>query len=123
MMPVYTAIALHLNLPSKNDIISTIVSQIILIFEQNNFSYFTHANCILQELINGVKMHYVPDTKEAILVIGKLYLKEENFQKIYMHHISDNFEILKNSGKARSLLYKSLAKILFLVNFLFYWYF
>ena len=104
-----------MNLPSKNDIISVIISQIIMIFEQKKSEYYTQANEILLALINGVKIHYISDTKEAILMTGKLYLKEENFQKIYSHHLTDNFAILKDSGKQRITLYKSLSKIVFLV--------
>lgn len=104
-----------MNLPSKNDIISLIISQIVLIFEQKMVNYYTQANTILLALINGVKIHIVPDTNEAILMTGKLYLKEENFQKIYLHHLNDNFLILRDSGKQRIILYKCLAKIVFLV--------
>lgn len=117
-MPIYTTIAINMNLSNKNDIISLVVTQIILIFEQNCSVFFNQANTILQFLINGVKMHYIPDKKEAILVIGKLYLQEENLQKIYIPHLTNNFEILKDSGKQRVLLYKSLSKIVFLVIFL-----
>lgn len=82
MMTVYTTIAINMSLSNKNDIISLIISQIIMIFENKSVEYYTQANDILLALINGVKIHYVPDTKEAILITGKLYLKEENFQKI-----------------------------------------
>ncbi len=112
-----------MNLPSKNDIISLIISQIIMIFEHKKADYYTQANTILLALINGVKIHYIADTKEAILITGKLFLKEENFQKIYLHHMNDNFAILKDSGKQRTALYKSLSKIVFLVLISFYFYF
>ena len=115
MFPVYAMIALSMNLSSKDDIISLIISQIIIIFENRNASYYSQANNILLSLINGVKIHFLTDTKEAILTTGKLFLKEENFQKIYLHHINDNFAILKDSGKQRITLYKSLGKIVFLV--------
>lgn len=119
MFPVYTTIALNMNLSSKDDIISLIISQIIIIFENRNVSYYSQANNILLSLINGVKIHFLTDTKEGILITGKLFLKEENFQKIYLHHINDNFAILKDSGKQRITLYKSLGKIVFLVMIIF----
>ena len=115
MFPVYATIAVNMNLSSKDDIISLIISQIIIIFENRNASYYSQANNILLSLINGVKIHFLTETKEAILITGKLFLKEENFQKIYLHHINDNFTILKDSGKQRITLYKSLGKIVFLV--------
>jgi len=118
MMSVYTTIAINMSLSNKNDIISLIISQIIMVFEHKDVNFYTQANNILLALINGVKIHYVPDTKEAILITGKLFLKEENFQKIYLHHLNDNFAILKDSGKQRITLYKSLAKIVFLVSFI-----
>lgn len=63
---IHTTIAINLKLNSKNDVISLIISKILDIFESKNNKFFSHANSIFSNLIENVKIHYLPDTREAV---------------------------------------------------------